>query len=148
MYRPLKRPPKGAWSRHLQEQRRLRDLSVVEAFELVYERIGWSRKSRTAFAAIDSGERQPKDNEITVLGAEFGWPTGPAEDPPAPDQGALIAALQAQTAAITALADQVKALVEAQPKPTELAHALGEAVALAARGAWQASGRDGAPHNG
>lgn len=95
MYRPSKRPPRGAWARHLQEQRRLRDLSAVEAFELVYERIGWSRKSRTAYVAIDSGDRQPKDNEVTVLGAEFGWPTAEDADPEPADSAAYLARIDA-----------------------------------------------------
>lgn len=77
MYRPSKKPPKGVWSRHLQEQRRLRDISAVVAFELVYERIGWSPKSRSAYVAIDSGDRQPKPEEARVLAEEFGWPPDP-----------------------------------------------------------------------
>ena len=76
-YRPPKKQPRGSWARHIHEQRRLRDLSQTQAFELVQERIGWAPKSRTAYVAIDMGERQPKPNEATVLGAEFGWPPDP-----------------------------------------------------------------------
>lgn len=54
----------------------------------------------------------------------------------------LVKALVDHTAAVTALAGQVKALVEAQTSPVELAHALGEAVALAVREASRAA-RDG-----
>lgn len=110
VYRPSTTKPKGAWSRHLDEQRRLRDLSQTQAFELVYERIGWSRKSRTAYVAIDKGERQPKPDEATVLAAEFGWP--PDQDEPAPAQGesALIAALGAQTTAINRLIERLDLL--------------------------------------
>lgn len=100
MYRPSKRPPKGVWARHLQEQRRLRDLSAVEAFELVYERIGWSPKSRTAYVAIDAGDRQPKGHEITVLGAEFGWPTETAETEEIPDLATALSDLARELAAI------------------------------------------------
>jgi hypothetical protein len=111
MYRPSKRPPKGAWSRHLQEQRRVRDLSAVEAFELVFERIGWSRKSRTAYVAIDSGDRQPKGNEVTVLGAEFGWPSAADAEPEAVGEtDALVAALREQTAAIDRLVSRLDAM--------------------------------------
>jgi hypothetical protein len=111
MYRPSKRPPKGAWSRHLQEQRRVRDLSAVEAFELVFERIGWSRKSRTAYVAIDSGDRQPKGIEVTVLGAEFGWPSAAdAEPEPVGETDALVAALREQTAAIDRLVSRLDAM--------------------------------------
>ena len=49
----------------------------TQAFEAVFERIGWSAKSRTAYVAIDMGERLPKPDEATVLGAEFGWPPDP-----------------------------------------------------------------------
>lgn len=90
-YRPSKFPPKGAWARHLHEQRRARDLSQTQAFEFVYERVGWSPKSRTAYVAIDMGDRQPKDGEAAVLAAEFGWPPEPqtADEPP-PDTAALV----------------------------------------------------------
>lgn len=80
-YRPPSKPPKGAWARHLHEQRRLRDLSQTQAFELIYERVGWSPKSRTAYVAIDMGERAPRGDEVTVLGAEFGWPPDPLDEP-------------------------------------------------------------------
>jgi hypothetical protein len=88
-------------------------LSAVAAFELVYERIGWSPKSRTAYVAIDSGDRQPKGDEITVLGAEFGWPPDPeiVEVSVPPDQTALVAALQAQTKAINALVERMDTFV-------------------------------------
>jgi hypothetical protein len=111
MYRPLSKPPKGAWARHLQKRREERDLSQTQAFELVCERIGWSRHSRTAYTAIDNGDRQPKGIEVTVLGAEFGWPPDPqdAEDAP-PDQAALIKALAAQTEAINRLVDRLESL--------------------------------------
>ena len=112
MYRPSKRPPRGAWARHLQEQRRLRDLSAVAAFELVYERIGWSRKSRTAYVAIDAGDRQPKGTEVTVLGAEFGWPPDPLDSDETPaDQAALVSALTAQTKAINDLVERLDSFV-------------------------------------
>jgi len=78
-YRPSKREPKGTWARHLHAQRKARDLSAVAAFELVYQRIGWSPKSRTAYVAIDMGDRPPKPEEATVLGAEFGWPPDPQD---------------------------------------------------------------------
>lgn len=110
MYRPLSRPPKGAWARHLQAQRERRDLSQVEAFELVSERIGWAPKSRTAYAAIDKGDRQPRGIEVTVLGAEFGWPSAEDADPEVADQATLIAALAAQTAAINRLVDRLESL--------------------------------------
>lgn len=107
-YRPSSKPPRGAWARHLQEQRRLRDLSQTQAFELVYERVGWSPKSRTAYVAIDMGDRQPKGNEVTVLGAEFGWPSDPVESEATETPDALIAALAAQTAAINALVAEMR----------------------------------------
>lgn len=110
MYRPSKRPPRGAWARHLQARRAERDLSAVEAFELVYERIGWSPKSRTAYVAIDSGDRQPKGIEVTVLGAEFGWPSAEDADPDVADTASLIAALGEQTRAIDRLIERLDSL--------------------------------------
>ncbi len=98
-YRPPSRQPRGSWARHLHDQRQLRDLSQTQAFEAVYERIGWSRKSRTAYVAIDMGERQPKPNEAQVLGAEFGWPPDPQDMPSeTPDYAAIVAAIDRQTA--------------------------------------------------
>lgn len=108
-YRPSSKPPKGAWARHLHEQRRLRDLSQTQAFELVYERIGWSPKSRTAYVAIDMGDRKPKPDEVTVLGAEFGWPPDPIDLEPETDEG-LVAAIRDQTAAINRLVDRLEGL--------------------------------------
>jgi hypothetical protein len=77
MYRPPKDEPKGRWARHLHEQRRLRDLSQMQAFELLFERMSWSPKSRASYVAIDMGTRQPSPSESTILGAEFGWPPDP-----------------------------------------------------------------------
>jgi hypothetical protein len=121
VYRPSKRPPKGAWARHLQEQRRLRDLSAVEAFERVHERIGWSPKSRTAYVAIDSGDRQPRGIEVTVLGEEFGWPPDPLDAEPSEDAtmaAALLAvmgelrAVREERAAVAARLEQMEAVLD------------------------------------
>lgn len=109
-YRPPSKPPRGAWARHLHEQRAARDLSQTQAFELVFERIGWSAKSRTAYVAIDMGDRQPKGNEVTVLGAEFGWPSAEDAEPEAGETDALVAALKEQTAAIDRLVSRLDAM--------------------------------------
>lgn len=106
-YRPPSHQPRGAWARHLHEQRRLRDLSQTQAFELVYERVGWSSKSRTAYVAIDMGERQPKEHEAAVLGAEFGWPAEQDASETPPGIPELVAALAAQTTAINALVERL-----------------------------------------
>jgi hypothetical protein len=111
VYRPPSSQPKGAWARHLHEQRRARDLSATQAFELVYERIGWSAKSRTAYVAIDSGDRQPKENEAAVLAEEFGWPPE-ADDPIEAAQGDVVAAIQAQTRAIEANTEMLRTVLE------------------------------------
>jgi hypothetical protein len=95
-YRPPSHQPRGAWARHLHEQRKLRDLSQTQAFELVYERVGWSAKSRTAYVAIDMGERQPKENEAAVLGEEFGWPAEEGTPTEEPTLAAAITALVAE----------------------------------------------------
>jgi hypothetical protein len=125
-YRPSKHDPKGTWARHLHAQRKARDLSQVAAFELVYERIGWSPKSRTAYGAIDMGLRAPKPDEATVLAAEFGWPPDPVDAEPTDDVPALVAAIRAQTDAITALVGRLDVLTEGQATAAgEMMRALG-----------------------
>ena len=77
MFVRLQSEPKGRWARHLQDQRQQRNLSQTQAFELVHVRMGWSAKSRTAYRAIDMGERQPSHDEAAILAEEFGWPPEP-----------------------------------------------------------------------
>ena len=114
VYRPSARPPRGAWANHLHDQRRKRELSSQQAFELVQERLGLSPKSRAVYTALDMGNRQPRPEEAEVLAAEFGWPpegtqaTTATTEPPTD----LIAAITAQTAAIEALVALLQPLVE------------------------------------
>ena len=110
VYRPSTSKPNGAWSRHLDEQRRLRDLSQTQAFELVYERVGWSPKSRTAYVAIDKGERQPKPHEAAVLADEFGWPTESGEPVTVAPPDDLAAAIRALTAELRDAREEREAL--------------------------------------
>jgi len=102
MYRPSKDEPKGRWARHLHERRRLDNLSQMQAFELVQERMGWSRKSRASYVAIDMGTRQPRPEETTILAEEFGWPPDPEIDNDLEDP-TLAAALNAMAAELAAI---------------------------------------------
>lgn len=118
-YRPPSTPPQGAWARHLHEQRKARDLSATQAFELVYERAGWSRKSRAAYVSIDSGPNPPKEQRvIDALVAEFGWPPEPATEQAAPTldpyevMGRLATALSAMTEELRAARDARASLEE------------------------------------
>lgn len=110
VYRPPARAPRGAWATHLHSQRRERDLSQTQAFELVAVGLGLSPKSRAVYAAIDMGDRQPRAEEAEYLASVFGWPpegtadaSGATETP-----DALVSALQAQTAAINALVAELQ----------------------------------------
>lgn len=101
MYRPPSRAPKGAWANHLHAIRRERDLSQTQAFELVYEGLGISPKSRAVYLAIDMGDRQPSKTEAEYLASVFGWPSEAVEPPVTPDT--LAAAINRQAAALEAL---------------------------------------------
>jgi hypothetical protein len=96
VYRPLSRPPRGAWARHLQAQRKARDLSQQQAFELVYQRAGWGPRSRASYVRIDEGLTQPSESVAQVLAAAFGWPE---EDVVAEEEIDLIGVLNRQAAA-------------------------------------------------
>lgn len=78
--------------------RRDRDLSQTQAFELVYEALHLSPKSRASYIAIDMGDRQPEEAEAAVLAEEFGWPEETDEADQPADLAALVVALTALTA--------------------------------------------------
>lgn len=130
MYRPPNRPPKGAWATHLHAIRRERDLSQVQAFELVQEGLGLSPKSRAVYIAIDMGDRQPKPEEAEYLASVFGWPSAATE--PTESGDPLVAALTRQSEAIEALVALLTPLVSDQ------ASRLSEAESLLARLSAQA----------
>lgn len=76
--------------------------------------------------AIDMGERQPKDHEAAVLGAEFGWPAEGEVVPAPTDQSAIIAAIDRLTAAVMEQGRQQQAgLVSLAGVLGEVMHALG-----------------------
>lgn len=97
-YRPLGVPPRGAWARHLQAERKKRDLSQIEAFELVYRKVGWSPKSRTAFTKIDKGEATPNEEVAAALAEVFGWPEEQPDQ--VDDEIDLVGALNRQASAM------------------------------------------------
>jgi hypothetical protein len=129
VYRPPNRPPKRAWARHLHEVRRERKLSQTQAFELVYEGLGLSPKSRAVYVAIDMGDRQPTAREAEYLASVFGWPPDIEEaEPPATDQAALIAALDRQSAAMEALVAMMAPVVLGQEHRLEKVEAVLESL--------------------
>ncbi len=135
-YRPPATGPSGKWAIAIHKKRRADDLSRTELFELLGPRLGYSAKSLSAFRLLDIGERPPKDDEATVLAGWLGyWPEEEESkaSPPTSDGGGLAAlakAIDDQAKAITALADQVKALAEAQ-SPAAAAALTAQMVALA-----------------
>lgn len=121
-----------------------------DVFKLVRGHFGWGPNSTSLYGDIERGKRPLTYDDKVVLAALYG--KTPADVPEAPvvqtnpDLASALVALteklDAQAIAIMALADQVEGLLASQPKPVELAHALGEAVALAVHEAWRAAGSD------
>lgn len=109
VYRPPSRPPKTAWARHLDSVRRREDWSAQEMFEKAAADLGYSPKSRTAFLPYLE-DREPTAAAAAVLRRHFGDPPPDAAQPepePTP-QDVLIAAMLAQTNAITALVEEMR----------------------------------------
>lgn len=102
VYRPPSRAPKGAWARHLHQQRRERGLSQAQAFELVYEGLHLSKRSRAVYTALDMGDRQPRPKEAEYLASVFGWPPDADAEPEAatPDLAAAVMALTVELEAM------------------------------------------------
>lgn len=118
MYRPPTRPPTGTWAVHLHDQRRRRDLSQTQAFELVRDPMGLSPKSRATYIALDMGDRQPREDEAAVLAAEFGWPPEPTSEAAGAIESGddLGSAIRSQTEAIAALVAELQAEREERAK--------------------------------
>lgn len=130
MYRPPSRPPKGAWARHLHQRRRERNLSQAQAFELVFEGLKLSKRSRAVYAAIDMGDRQPRADEAEYLASVFGWP--PEDDVPSAGSGDGISSDSA--ALIAAIRSLVEEMRLSRAQQDESTQALLEAVAAVAHG--------------
>lgn len=105
MYRPPSRSPRGAWARHIHEKRRDRGLSQSAAFELLYEGLGLSPRSRSAYLAIDMGDRQPNEREAAYLASVFGWPSTDVPEAAGATESneVLVAAIDRQTAMLERL---------------------------------------------
>jgi len=114
-YRPPSREPKGRWARHIHAVRKRDGWSQTAGFEAVQKAgLGLSEKSRSAYIAIDMGDRQPTPDEERVLLSVYGPPPEVEEPAPVTDQAALIAVLtrvaEAMEAQTRVLAEQKGAL--------------------------------------
>lgn len=138
------KPPAG-FPAFIVQLRQDRGWKQHDVFVQVREHFGWGESSLSLYGDVERGKKLLSAQDQAVILGLYGKSV---DDIPAPDiatttdtsQAALIAALQSQAQAINALADQVRALVEAQETPTERAHAVGEAVGLAVREALRAAG--------
>jgi hypothetical protein len=119
-YRPSKVEPNGRWARHIDARRREWDWSLTRGFEEVHEALGYSDKSRTAYRALDLGEREPTTKEAEALASVYGWPpegeTAITEGSGAgltsqPDLSVLVPIMERQAAAAERQADAIEALV-------------------------------------
>lgn len=110
-YRQSATEPKGRWARYLHQMRRELDWSQQQAFETLRDGLQLGPKSRASYVAIDMGKRQPTVGEQQFLVRYFG--KSPDDFPdiqePAEQADPLVAALRGQTAAISALVDQIGA---------------------------------------
>jgi hypothetical protein len=103
-YRPSLHGPKGNWGRFLDQARKDRDWSAVQAWENLHGLLGLSPKSVAVYKAIESGTRAVSADEAEALRDYFG--AGP-ETRPEPVEP-MVAALTAQTEAIVALVGELR----------------------------------------
>jgi transcriptional regulator with XRE-family HTH domain len=108
-YRPPSTEPRGKWAIALHAKRKAEGLSQTEAFEILGPRLGLAPKSRSAYRAIDQGEREPRDDEAAILAEWLGyWPEDPA--PVSTPAGATtVVGVDALLTRIDALVAQVEA---------------------------------------
>lgn len=117
-YRPPSTEPRGKWAQAIHRKRRSDGMSQTGAFEVLGPRLGMGPKSRAAYVAIDLGLRQPTDAEAQVLVDWLGaYPSdmeAPGPDTTDPGVSALLQALTAQTAAMTALVNRLDQLLPSE----------------------------------
>jgi hypothetical protein len=92
--------------------RKERNWSQQRAFEALREGLGFGPKSRASYAAIDMGKRPPTMGESAFLVSYFGKSPDDLPEVPEPTEpvDALVAALTAQTEAISALVTRLDSL--------------------------------------
>lgn len=78
-YRPPSSEPRGKWARAIHAKRRAEQISQTAAFEVLGPRLGLGPKSRSAYIALDMGEREPSEAEANVLAEWLG--SYPVEEP-------------------------------------------------------------------
>lgn len=95
-YRPPSSAPTGAWARHIHAVRRERGWSQTRGFEKARENgLPLGERSRSAYIAIDMGERQPTPAEVPALIATYGAPSEEPEqiETAAPEGTAVLVAM-------------------------------------------------------
>lgn len=122
VYRPSSNPPQTAWARHLDKVMRENSWSRVILFEKVGAELGYGPKSRSALLPL-LVDKDPTDAQAAVLRRHFGEPAAEMQDPAGAKESGdpLIAALNAQTAAISALVAELALSRAAQVEATAVA---------------------------
>lgn len=134
-YRPPSREPKGRWARHIHARRRAEGWSQTRGFEAVQKAgLGLGEKSRSAYIAIDMGDRQPTAAEERALLAVYG---PPPESEPEPAPSSEISELAAS------IRDLARAIQEERAERLEWERGVLESVSALAR--WLAQRDDPEP---
>lgn len=142
-YRPALHGPRGSWGRFLDQMRRERDWSAVQAHEALHGVLRLSIKSVAVYKAIEHGTRSVRPDEAEALTAYFG--KGPSDDAPATTepQDALVVALTRQAEATEKLVGRIDALLISRDQDLrDLAQTL--ASLLASPATRRAAGASGA----
>lgn len=142
-----RKQPTHAWGRFLAAKRVERGWTQKQAFAFFSanypDAFDWRGESVTAYGNLERGPNDPDAKKQAAFLTEFGLATIPDEyldDSQSAEEMTLVAAIRAQTDAISELAAQVKALVDRPGQDEALVNAVSGAVALAVRTTLQAAG--------
>lgn len=132
----MRREPRGRWSRFLIRQRELRGWTQREAFERLREGLHLGPESRTSYGNLERDTRQPTPDEAAFLARFYG--AEPTDEPEAEpgvltvvDLAPVVAAIDRQTAALTAFAEKLGTLLSAESGRSSEMNALVGALAKA-----------------